>query len=111
MHGGFIEPDKPAGTPDNLCLGGDSPPVGSGILATEEWKIPLSVLALTTAQAHQLSSFRTWHALECLSTPFRKSHGIEPGRGTQAAWATCSAESLCSWETLQAGSLVWIDVI
>lgn len=81
------------------------------MLATEEWKIPLTVQALPTAQAHQLSSCRTWHALECLSTPFHKSHGTQPGRDTQAAWATRSAESPCSWKTLQAGSPVWIDVI
>lgn len=81
------------------------------MLATEEWKIPLTVQALLTAQAHQLSFCRTWHAPECLSTLFRKSHGTQPGRGMQAAWATGSAESLCSWETLQAGSPVWVGII
>lgn len=82
MHRGFLGPDKPAGTPaDNLCLAGDSPPAGSGTLATEEWKIPLSAQALPPAQAHQLSSCRTWHALECLSTLFRKSRGTQPGKG------------------------------
>lgn len=51
------------------------------------------------SRAHQLSSRRTWHAPECLSTPFRKGHGTRLGRGRQAAWATGSAESRCSWET------------
>lgn len=97
----------------SFCLAGDGASVGSDMLTREEWKIPLTMRTLPEAQAHQLSSRRTWHAPECLSTPFRKGHGTWLGRGMQAAWATSSAESRCSWKTVlqpAQGSESWLEV-